>query len=410
MVKNIVVLGCTGSIGRSTLGVLRENRGRFRLLGLAAGGNTQLLEKQIAEFAPLAVSVRSPKDAQQLRERFPRLKTFCGAEGLTEIVSLPDADCVVAAINGTDGLAAAFQAIRLKRRLCLANKETLVAAGELINREVAAAGAEIVPIDSEQSAIFQCLAASMRGGTAASVRGGTAASERGETAFRAPASLRRVILTASGGPFFRDREKDFARVTVEEAMAHPTWSMGRKITIDSATLMNKALEIIEARYLFSLRPEQVDVVIHPQSVVHSLVEFIDSSVLAQLGNPDMKLPILYSLTHPERIAAPPPSLDLPALGRLEFFAVDRGRFPSIPMAYDVLRRGQNAGAVFNTANEVAVEHFLARKIAFPAIFAVVAHMLDISEFHPLRSLDEVLETISRTREKTSEHIKNEVMK
>jgi len=410
MVKNIVVLGSTGSIGRSTLAVLRENRERFRLLALAAGSNTQLLEKQIVEFAPQAVSVKSLKDAQRLQERFPRLKTFCGPEGLTEIVSLPEADCVVAAINGTDGLAAAFQAIRLKRRLCLANKETLVAAGELINRESSAAGAEIVPIDSEQSAIFQCLAASVRGGAAPGAPSAGTASQRGETAFRAPASLRRVILTASGGPFFRDREKDFARITVEEALAHPTWSMGRKITIDSATLMNKALEIIEARYLFSLSPEQVDVVIHPQSVVHSLVEFIDSSVLAQLGTPDMKLPILYSLTHPERISGSCPSLDLPALGRLEFLAVDRGRFPSIQMAYDVLRQGQNAGAVFNTANEVAVEHFLARKISFPAIFSVVAHMLDIADYHPLHSLDEVLETISRTREKTIAYIKKEVMK
>jgi 1-deoxy-D-xylulose-5-phosphate reductoisomerase len=386
MVKNIVVLGSTGSIGRSTLGVLRENRERFRLLALAAGGNTQELEKQIAEFAPQAVSVKSGKDAQRLRERFPRLRTFCGAEGLNEIVSLPEADCVVAAINGTDGLAAAFQAIRLKRRLCLANKETLVAAGELINRESAAAGAEIIPIDSEQSAIFQCLFPG------------------------ALRHVRRVILTASGGPFFSDPQRDLAGVTVEEAMAHPTWSMGRKITIDSATLMNKALEIIEARYLFSLAPEQIDVVIHPQSVVHSLVEFVDSSVLAQLGVPDMKLPILYSLTHPERVTAARPSLDLPALGRLEFFAVDRGRFPSIQMAYDVLRQGQNAGAVFNTANEVAVEHFLARKIDFPAIFSVVAHMLDGADYHPLPGLDEVLETIARTREKTISYIKNEVMK
>ena len=399
MVKNIVVLGSTGSIGRSTLGVLRENRERFRLLALAAGSNTQLLEKQIVEFAPQAVSVKSRKDALRLQEQFPRLRIGYGPEVLVEVVSLPGADCVVAAINGTDGLAAAFQAIRLKRRLCLANKETLVAAGELIHRESSAYGAEIVPIDSEQSAIFQCLSASERGGAATL--------ERGEAALP---QVRRVILTASGGPFFCDRKRDFAGITVEEALAHPTWSMGRKITIDSATLMNKALEIIEARFLFSLSPEQIDVVIHPQSVVHSLVEFVDASVLAQLGIADMKLPILYSLTHPERIAASRPSLDLPALGRLEFFAVDRGRFPSIQMAYDVLRQGQNAGAVFNTANEVAVEHFLARKIDFPAIFSVVARMLDCADFHPLHSLDEVLETISLTRERTIAYIKNEVRK
>jgi 1-deoxy-D-xylulose-5-phosphate reductoisomerase len=197
---------------------------------------------------------------------------------------------------------------------------------------------------------------------------------------------------------------------VEEALAHPTWSMGRKISIDSATLMNKALEIIEARHLFALRPEQIDVVIHPQSVVHSLVEFIDSSVLAQLAIPDMKLPILYSLSHPERVPGSSPSLDLAALGRLEFLAVDRKRFPSIQMAYDVLRQGQDAGAVFNTANEVAVDHFLAGKISFPAIFSVVARMMDVWEYRPLLGLDEVLETISRTREKTTAYIENEVMK
>jgi 1-deoxy-D-xylulose-5-phosphate reductoisomerase len=393
MVKNVVVLGSTGSVGRSTLAVLRENRERFRLLGLAAGDNTQLLEKQISEFAPQAVSVRSPQAARELQGRFPRLRVFHGGSGLEEIVSLSGCDAVVAAVNGTDGLQAAFQAVRLGRRLCLANKETLVAAGELICREAAAAKAEIIPIDSEQSAIFQCL-----GEAAASVRGGTA-----------PDSVRRVILTASGGPFFRDGDRDLAAITVAEALAHPTWSMGRKITIDSATLMNKALEVIEASHLFALGPERIDVVIHPQSVVHSLVEFIDSSMLAQLGVPDMKLPILYSLTHPERSAGSCPSLDLPALGRLEFFAVDGKRFPSVQMAYDVLRRGQDAGAVFNTANEVAAEYFLAGRIGFTAIFAVVAHMLDRADFHPLSGLDDVLRSIARTREKTIAYIENEVL-
>jgi len=386
MVKNIVVLGSTGSIGRSTLAVLRENRERFRLVGLAAGSNTQLLEKQIHEFAPQAVSVKSQKDARELQERFPGLRAYYGVEGLEEIVALPRADCVVAAINGTDGLPAAFRAIRLKRRLCLANKETLVAAGELINREAAACGAEIIPIDSEQSAIFQCL--------------GSGSSR----------SVRRVILTASGGPFFRDAHRDLASITVEEALAHPTWSMGRKITIDSANLMNKALEVIEASHLFHLEAKQIDVVVHPQSIVHSLVEFIDSSVLAQLGVPDMKLPILYSLSHPERIAGSCPSLDLAGMGQLEFFPVDRRRFPSIQMAYDVLRLGQNAGAVFNTANEVAAEYFLARKIDFPAIFRVVSRMLETWDYRPLHCLEHVLETISLAREKTTEHIENEVIK
>ncbi len=385
MVKNVVVLGSTGSIGRSTLAVLRENRDRFRLLGLAAGGNTLLLEKQVAEFAPQAISVKGEKTARELRGRFPGLQVLHGATGLDELVSLPGCDGVVAAINGTDGMAAAFRAIRLKRRLCLANKETLVVAGELIEREAAASGSEIIPVDSEQSAIYQCLQGSAR-------------------------HVRRVILTASGGPFFRDVKRDLRSVTVSEALAHPTWSMGRKITLDSANLMNKALEIIEARHLFALEPGQIDAVIHPQSIVHSLVEFVDSSILAQLGVPDMKLPILYSLTHPERITSSCPSLDLPALQRLEFFAVDPRRFPSIAMAYDVLRQGQDAGAVFNTANEVAADYFLSGRIGFADIFSVVARMLERAQFRPLRGLEDVLETIALTRRKTTEHIEKEVMK
>ena len=386
MTKNIVLLGSTGSIGRNALAVLRENQERFRLIGLAAGSNTQLLEKQIHEFSPQAVSVKSQKHARELQEKFPQKKIFYGEEGLQELVSLPQADCVIAAINGTDGLQATIQAIRLKRRLCLANKETLVAAGDLINREIAASGAEIIPIDSEQSAIFQCLAASPR------------------------RHVRRVMLTASGGPFFKDKHRDFASIRVEEALAHPTWSMGKKITIDSATLMNKALEIIEAHHLFHLGHEQIEVLIHPQSVVHSLVEFIDSSVLAQMGIPDMKLPILYSLSYPERIATHCPSLDLPGVRQLEFFRADRQQFASIQMAYDVLQQGLNAGAIFNTANEVAVEYFLANKINFKAIFSVVGRMLDKGDFRPLHSLADVQETISLTRIKTIEHIENAVMK
>jgi 1-deoxy-D-xylulose-5-phosphate reductoisomerase len=391
MKNRIVVLGSTGSVGRSTMDVLRANREHFRLLGLAAGDNIRELEKQISEFAPLAVSVKSPRAARELREKFSGLQVFHGREGLDEIVSLPGCDAVVAAITGTDGLQAAFQAVRLGHRLCLANKETLVAAGELINREAAAAGAEIVPIDSEQSAIFQCLAASERGGAPT-------------------ASVRRVILTASGGPFFRDSKRDLDAITVAEALAHPTWSMGRKITIDSATLMNKALEIIEASHLFRLGPEQIDVVIHPQSVVHSLVEFVDASVLAQLGVPDMRLPILYALSHPERIAGACAHLDLAALQQLEFFAADPVRFPSLRLAYDVLRQGRNAGAVFNTANEVAVEFFLAGRIGFTTIFSVVAGVLEREEFQPLHCLEDVLQTIALTRKKTIALIEKEVTK
>jgi 1-deoxy-D-xylulose-5-phosphate reductoisomerase len=231
MVKNVVVLGSTGSIGRNTLAVLGENKKLFRLLGLAAGTNSQLLGQQISEFDPPLISVKSKKHAQELRKQYPEKKIFFGTEGLLEIVSQPQVDTIVAAITGTTALAATLQAIRLNLRLCLANKETLVAAGELINRELSASRAEIIPVDSEQSAIFQCLASSPL------------------------EQVRRVILTASGGPFFKDSKRDFSTIRVQEALAHPTWSMGKKITVDSATLMNKALEIIEAHHLFKLSPD-----------------------------------------------------------------------------------------------------------------------------------------------------------
>jgi 1-deoxy-D-xylulose-5-phosphate reductoisomerase len=386
MVKNIVVLGSTGSIGRSTLTVLAENKRLFRLLGLAAGANSQLLGQQISEFDPPLIGVTSKKHAQELRKQYPGKKIFFGEEGLLEIVSQPQVDYVVAAITGTAALAATLQSIRLNLRLCLANKETLVAAGELINRELSASRAEIIPVDSEQSAIFQCLASSPI------------------------QQVRRLILTASGGPFFKDTQRDFAAIRVKEALAHPTWSMGKKITIDSATLMNKALEIIEAYHLFKLRPEQIKVLIHPQSIVHSMVEFVDSAILAQLGIPDMKLPILYSLSYPERVNSHWPNLDLAQMQPLEFFKVDNLRFPSIAMAYDVLKQGQNAGAVFNTANETAVEYFLANKITFKSIFAIVDHILAGWNFYPAQTLAEVQETISLARIKTVEHIENEVLK
>jgi 1-deoxy-D-xylulose-5-phosphate reductoisomerase len=385
MVRNVVVLGCTGSIGRSTLAVMAENRDKFRLLGLAAGGNGPLLSRQIAEFDPPLVCVSSSRHAQELRRQHPGKKVFFGAAGLLEIVSQPQVECVVAAISGTTALAATVQSIRLNHRLCLANKETLVAAGELIRRELSASRAELLPIDSEQSAIFQCLAG--------------AAIER----------VRRVILTASGGPFFRDTGRDFSSIRVEDALAHPTWKMGKKISIDSATLMNKALEIIETHYLFGLRPDQIAVLIHPQSIVHSLVEFVDSTVMAQLGVPDMRLPILYSLSYPERVACGWPSLDL-ARQPLEFFQVDRRRYPSIAMAYNVLQQGRDAGAVFNTANETAVEYFAAGRIAFQDIFAVVERMLARWDFRPAAALDDILETIALARARTVELIENEVIK
>lgn len=377
MKSGVVVLGSTGSVGRSALAVLAANRDRFRLLGLAAGGNIQLLERQIAEFSPLAVSVQGEKAARDLRGRFPRLRVLHGAEGLDELVALPGCDAVLAAINGTEGMRAAVQALRLKRRLCLANKETLVAAGDIVRREAAAAGAEIVPVDSEQSAIFQCLAQA------------------------GPAGVRRVVLTASGGPFFRDPGRDLATVTVAEALAHPTWSMGRKITIDSATLMNKALEIIEAKWLFGLDVDSIEVLIHPESIIHSMVEFCDGSVVAQLGTPDMRTPIQYALTYPERRPGCSDRLDWSAIRRLHFEPPDLERFPALRLGYEAARAGGTAGAVLNAANEEAVQAFREARIPFGRIVSTVEQVFRRHRFLAAPTMEDLLAADRWARQEVS---------
>jgi 1-deoxy-D-xylulose-5-phosphate reductoisomerase len=314
-----------------------------------------------------------------------------------ELIAEPGVDTMVSAIDGTTALEATLASIKKNHRLCLANKETLVAAGELINEAIDHSHAEILPVDSEQSAIFQCLGTQARLPEPAmeSFCGGPGLAD----------SVKRVILTASGGPFFKQSKETFPRITIKEALAHPTWSMGTKITIDSATLMNKALEIIEAFFLFRLKKEQIDVIIHPQSIIHSMVEFIDSSVIAQLSVPDMKLPILYSLSYPQRINLPGQALDFPSLKMLEFFEVDRERFPSIPMAYHALEQGKNAGAVLNAANEVAVDYFLQEKITFNDIFTVVEEIFYHETFYPLHSVDDVNESIEQTKQKTHDYVK-----
>lgn len=377
MGQKIAILGSTGSIGRSTCEVLRTCTDRFTVSGVAAGNNINPLIEQIREFRPRIVAVKTKENAVRLRGLFPELNVVYGPEGLLEMVSNPRPDFVIVAINGTDALAATLKAIESGCRICLANKETLVAAGDLIQSALMDSESEILPVDSEQSAIFQCL---------------------GEQGRR---YLKKVILTASGGPFF-DQRIDFSKVTPEAALAHPVWSMGRKISVDSATLMNKALEVIEAHYLFSLSEEKIEVLIHPQSTIHSMVEFVDSTIIAQMSVPDMKLPILYSLTYPERIITAYPSVDFSALKRMEFYPVDHSRFPSIRMARDVLKTGMNAGAVFNTANEVAVEYFLSGRITFDKIFAIVEEILNRAVFHPVIRLADVMETIKETKGKTVE--------
>lgn len=384
--KYIALLGSTGSIGRSALEVIAAHPDRFKLLAIAAGENMELLLPQIEAFDPAVIAVKHPQDVAAVKKSFPSKKVFFGQEGLLEAVTYPGIDTVISAINGTVPLQATLEAIRLNHRVCLANKETLVAAGELINGELDSSAGALIPIDSEQSAIFQSVGSNHH------------------------QSIQKVILTASGGPFFRRSREDFAGITIKEALAHPTWSMGTKITIDSATLMNKALEVIETFYLFKLRKEQIDVVIHPQSIVHSMVEFVDSSVIAQMSVPDMKLPILYSLSYPRRIPVTECRLDFSRLGTLEFYPVDVEKFGSIRMAYYVLEKGLNAGAVFNAANEVAVESFLEGVISFNEIFTVVGDILYGEKFFPIRSIDDLDETIKETKNKTVDKIKRGRMK
>jgi 1-deoxy-D-xylulose-5-phosphate reductoisomerase len=386
--RHIALLGSTGSIGTNTLEVIAGNPEEFNLLAIAGGENIALLTKQIKTFSPEKVAVKRSQDAEKLKSQFPDIPIFFGNDGLMELVCHPGVDTMISAIDGTTALEATFASIRRGHRICLANKETLVAAGELIEKALKESTAELIPIDSEQSAIFQALGARKVVGDV----------------------IKQVILTASGGPFYKKHDVDFSRITVQEALNHPTWSMGTKITIDSATLMNKALEVIEAFHLFHLRPDQIDVVIHPQSIVHSMVEFIDSSILAQLSEPDMKLPILYSLSYPHRIPFSGRRLNFKHMNTLEFYPVDREKFTSIPMAFHALEQGKNAGAVLNAANEVAVGYFLQHKINFNDIFSVVSHIFYNENFRTLNSVEDIIQSIESIKQKTKLYIEEIVMR
>jgi len=351
--KRLAILGSTGSVGEQTLSVVASFPDRFRVTALAAGRNVEKLASQARCFDPDVVSVGDAEGAAKLRTLLPgnRPTIVHGAEGLLAVAT-HDADLVVAALVGAAGLRPTLAAIRAGRDVALANKEVLVMAGALVLREARARGVALLPVDSEHSAIFQVLAGQRR------------------------EDLARIVLTASGGPFRTWSAERIAAATVAEALQHPNWSMGPKISIDSATLMNKGLELIEARWLFDTPPEQVDVVVHPQSIIHSLVEFRDGSVLAQLGLPDMRIPIAVALAHPERLPLDLPRLDLAKLERLDFEAPDRLRFPALDLAYAALRADEAAPAVLNAANEIAVAAFLAGRIAFPAIAGLCAAVLD----------------------------------
>ncbi len=349
--KNLAILGSTGSIGRAALDVVSAFPDRFRVVALAAGRSLEKLAEQVSRHGPELVSVERAEDVSRLKSLLPAgaaVRVVCGQEGLDAVASCGKADTVVGGLVGALGLRSALAAVSAGKRLALANKETLVVAGELILSQAGKSGAEIVPVDSEHNAIHQALRCG----------------ERKE--------VERIVLTASGGPFRQRDLSTFETITVEDALAHPTWKMGPKISVDSATMMNKGLEIIEAHFLFGLPAEKIDVVIHPQSAVHSFVEFVDRSLVAQLSKNDMKFPILYALAYPERIANPFGRLDLVDLARLEFFEVEPKRYPAVGLAREALRAGGGTPAILNAANEVAVGAFLEGKISFPEIVHVVS--------------------------------------
>jgi 1-deoxy-D-xylulose-5-phosphate reductoisomerase len=386
--RRLAILGSTGSVGEQALAVVEAFPERYRVVALGAGRNLEKLAQQVRRFRPELVSVADEALAASLRERLGGVgvEIAAGAAGLTAVAAHP-ADLVLSALVGAVGLAPTLAAIRAGRDVALANKESLVMAGALMLREARARGVTLLPVDSEHSAIFQVLAGQRR------------------------EDVSRLILTASGGPFRSWDAARIARATVEEALRHPNWEMGPKITIDSATLMNKGLEVIEARWLFDAPPERVDVVVHPQSIVHSLVEFRDGSVLAQLGLPDMRVPIAVALAHPERLPLELPRLDLAALGRLEFEDPDRKRFPCLDLAYQALRGAEAAPAVLNAANEVAVAAFLAGRIPFPAIAAANGAVLEDFEgragSRTLADLGDVLEADAWARARASQWLGHE---
>ena len=376
--RNVVLLGSTGSIGTSTIKVAEDLPDKIRLLGLAAGKNMNLLLEQTRKHRPETISISDPAKARELRDKLgTSTEVLSGPEGLLKLATLPGADTVLIAIVGTAGLQPALAAIRAGKDIAIASKEILVMAGEIVMREAREHGVNVLAVDSEHSAIFQCLDG------------------------KPPGSIRRLWLTASGGPFRTTPKAEFAAITVERALKHPSWVMGRKITIDSATLFNKGLEMIEARWLFDVEMGRVSVVVHPQSIVHSLVEFIDGCMLAQLSTPDMCLPIQYALTYPDRTLSQRVQTSLAKLGTLTFEEPDPDRFPALNLARRAGEVGGTLPAVLNAANEVAVDAFVNRRISFLDISALVRRTMDRHQTVPHPTLEQILEADAWARAEAS---------
>jgi len=386
--KNISILGSTGSIGVNTLDVVDRNPSIFKVVALAAGRNLSLFKRQIDKFGPEIVSVIDDENAGKLREMLGHPATpkiLSGDSGYREVASWGKADIVVSAISGAAGLTPTIEAIDAGKDIALANKETMVMAGELVIARAASKGVNIIPVDSEHSAIFQCLKGHNK------------------------KEVKRLVLTASGGPFLNLPLERFASISLDDALKHPNWEMGRKITIDSASMMNKALEIIEAKWLFDMDIDKIDVCVHPQSIVHSMVEYVDGSIIAQMGVPDMRGPISYALSYPERLQGAVETLDLCSVGALEFISPDYAKFPALELAYAAAGKGGSAPTVMNASNEVAVEAFVEGEIRFVDISVIVKEVLDSHRTKEINRIEDVLDADCRGRVRTREVIERRMM-
>lgn len=375
--KRLILLGSTGSIGVNTLTVVNDLCHHFRVVGLAANSNAKLIIQQAQQFNVQTIAMSDKSAAAIVSNALPDSIVLTGQNACQKLVQSTPADQVISAVVGTAAISATLEAISHNIPIALANKETLVAAGELVMPLAEKHNTTILPIDSEHSAIFQCLLA--------------------QSTHQPAAQIKRVVLTASGGPFLNATKNEIQNATIDQALNHPVWNMGQKVTIDSATMMNKAMEIIEAHWLFDLKPDQIQVIIHPQSIVHSFVEFTDNSILAQLGTPDMKTPIQYALTHPTRTPCSSVPLDWSTLTKLEFLTPDYDRFPSLNLAYRAIKTGGTTGTILNAANEVAVDAFLNKKIPFTTIVPLVQLAMDSIKPQPITRLDTILKADHNTR-------------